>query len=470
MRRMSVFVTFLPVLPRIARPCVARRLAPPILSVLAAAVLTTAPVFSVTVRADEALSQALADSNVNQQYVIESVSISGVEVGHFHDVKLSPSLRRRLAALVGAPCDMRMIGELAGRLRSTLHLEEVQQRLLRGSTPERVRVDFDVVRKNYAFDLSVPHFLYNSSQGWTAEVNSMVRFHEHSVAVGLGSNGDDLTERFTGFSTRYEDSHVFSDQAGFGLLVEGYHDLWNPATRKAAGDGIANSSALGASNGLALYRTRRNIAPELRFVLSRELSVSLGASFERMEMETPSPASHDISMSANAATADVVFGYTIENNDIAQRWDGRYGLRLATRELGSDYSYRRQKVSLRYEWKSGRHVIVDHLTAGAISGQAPLFERFVLGNSSTLQGWDHYSLDPLGGNRMVHNAISYGYQIHKDTAELFYDTGFVGNGDRLGTLRHSLGVGFRQGIFNVAMAFPVSEARFAVVFIAGMNY
>ena len=88
-------------------------------------------------RADEALVRAVAETNVNQQYLIESVSISGVEVTRFHDAKLSPSLRKRLASLVGAPCDMSAIGDLAGfRLRSTLHLEDVHERLLRGSSPD----------------------------------------------------------------------------------------------------------------------------------------------------------------------------------------------------------------------------------------------------------------------------------------------------------------------------------------------
>lgn len=428
-------------------------------------------VFDAAARADQALVRALADANVNQQYLIESVSISGVEVARFRDSKLSPSLRRSLTSLVGAPCDMSAIGELAGRLRSTLRLQDVHEHLLRGSSPDRVRVDFEVVRKDYAFDLSVPRFVYDSSQGWTTELNANARYREHSVAVGLGSNGDDLAERFTGFSTRYEDSHVFSDRIRFAIGIEGYHDLWNPATVRAIS--IQSSSTepgSGASNGFALYRTRRNIAPSLTFVLSRELSVSVGASFERMEMEAPSPTGNETSMSANAATAEVDFGYTAEAGDILQRWDGTYGLRVATRELGSDFVYCRQNITLRYEWRSGRQLIVDRLIGGAITGQAPLFERFVLGNSSTLQGWNRYAIDPLGGNRMVHDSISYGYQFQQGTPEIFYDTGIVGNGDRLGTLRHSLGVGFRQGIFNIATAFPLFQGRFAAVFMAGMNY
>jgi outer membrane protein assembly factor BamA len=416
-------------------------------------------------RADQALVRAMAESNVNQQYLVESVSISGVEVARFHDSKMPPTLRRRLAALIGAPCDMSAIGELAGKLRSTLHLQDVRQHLSRGSSPDRVRLDFVAVRKDSSFDLSVPRFLYNSNQGWTSEVNAIARYHSQSVNVGLGSNGDDLTERFTGFSTRYEDAHVFSDRLHFSLGVEGYHEMWNPATQIA----LTNTPDA-ASRGIALYRTRSNVAPSLTFAVTRDLSISVGASFERMEMETPSPAGDSMSTNANAATAEVDFGYTDENNGRMQRWDGQYGLRLATRQFGSDYVYARHSVSLRYEWRSGRHLVVDHLSGGAISGQAPLFERFVLGNSTTLQGWDRYQIDPLGGTRVVHNSVSYGFQLEKGTPEVFYDSGFIGNGSQMGTLRHSVGIGFRQGMFNLATAFPLCQGRFAAVFMAGMNY
>lgn len=421
-------------------------------------------------RADQALVRELAESNANQHYLVESVSISGVEVAHFRDAKLSPSLRRRLASLIGAPCDMAAIGELAAKLRSSLHLQDVKEHLARGSSPDRVRVDFEVVHKDYAFDLSVPRFLYDSNQGWTTELNASMRAQANSLAVGLGSNGDDLVERFTGFSTRYENNHFFSDRVKIAVGIEGYHDLWNPATRRALASASSTESASGASNGLALYRNRRNLAPAVTFALSRAVSVSVGASFQRMEMEAPSPAGNELATNANAATADVDFGYTVEGADVEQRWDGKYGLQVATRDLGSDYSYFRQTLSIRYERKSGPVILTDRLAAGVISGEAPLFERFVLGNSSLLPGWNRYALDPLGGDRLVHNSASFGFQFQQGTAEAFYDAGMIGDGDRMGSVRHAVGLGFRQGIFNIAMAFPMFQGRIEPVFSAGMNY
>ena len=56
-----------------------------------------------------------------------------------------------------------------------------------------------------------------------------------------------------------------------------------------------------------------------------------------------------------------------------------------------------------------------------ITGRAPLFERFVLGNSTTLRGWNKYELDPLGGNRMVHNSVEYRYGVF----QVFYDSGAI---------------------------------------------
>ncbi len=94
----------------------------------------------------------------------------------------------------------------------------------------------------------------------------------------------------------------------------------------------------------------------------------------------------------------------------------------------------------------------------------------VLGSSSTLRGWDRYAIDPLGGTRIVHNSLTWGYQLGEGTAEVFYDAGAFWNGSRPSPLRHSLGARYRQGIFFMTMAFPVIEGRIAPVFMAGMNY
>jgi len=176
------------------------------------------------------------------------------------------------------------------------------------------------------------------------------------------------------------------------------------------------------------------------------------------------------SQSANAATLNVHYGHKIEGDRLQQQVEGKYSLRVATRALGSTYSYARHLISGRYEARTGRHTVSDEVLAGSIVGTAPLFERFVLGSSSTLRGWDRYEIDPLGGSRVIHNELTYGYRLGQGTVEGFYDSGALWETGRTAKLRHSLGVGYKQGIFVLSMAFPLRNGRIEPVFMAGMNY
>jgi len=106
------------------------------------------------------------------------------------------------------------------------------------------------------------------------------------------------------------------------------------------------------------------------------------------------------------------------------------------------------------------------VTAGYIAGRAPLFERFVLGTSSLLRGWNRFDIDPLGGNRLIHNSVDYRYRF----ANLFYDTGTLWSSGKVPSLKHSVGIGLHQSIFSLAIAFPVRERNVVPIFMVGMNY
>jgi outer membrane protein assembly factor BamA len=108
-----------------------------------------------------------------------------------------------------------------------------------------------------------------------------------------------------------------------------------------------------------------------------------------------------------------------------------------------------------------------------IYGRSPLFERFVLGNSETLRGWNKYDLAPLGGNRAVSATVTYGYQIMR----VFYDTGAIWDRGTRPEERHSAGIGVTTGLglfgknaLLLAVAFPLRGGRVEPVFIAGMNF
>jgi hypothetical protein len=405
--------------------------------------------------ADQEFLHEVAETNINHQYVIESVTVAGVEIEQFSASKIPSRLRQRLQSLVGQQCDVAMLEELSRQIRRELHFRTVTQRLSKGSAPDRIKVNFEVVRRDLFFDISLPKFLYHSKQGFTGEVDASARARQNEFTFGVVSDGDDLTERFTGFTARFDSAPVVSDRVRFGVTFEDYHEQWNQATLNAL-----------PGSGLDLYRSRWNVAPQATFAVSGPLTVALGTSFEDLDSESPNASSHF----ASAATLDVHYRRKIEGNTVQQQIEGKYSLRVATRALGSTYAYARHLVSLKYEARSGRHTVSDEFIGGSIAGQAPFFDRFVLGSSSTLRGWDRYEIDPLGGSRVVHNEMTYGYRVGQGTVEGFYDSGALWQSDRAATLRHSLGVGYKQGVFVLSMAFPVRDGRIEPVFMAGMNY
>ena len=425
-----------------------------------AVIFFTAPLFVTPLSAGQAFLRAAAETNVNQRYLVESVSLAGVEVAKLADAALPFPLRSRLFGLVGQRCDTAILEDLSTEIRKQLHFRAVTQHLSRGSEPDRIRVDFAVVQRDLAFEISLPRFLYHSRQGFSGELEASTRARGNSLMFGAVSNGDDLTERFSGMKARFDSAGLGSDNLRLHIAFEDYHQQWASETLQAAAQ---------TDSGM-MYRARWNVAPSLTYTPARSVTLAVGTSFQRMESATPGTAT----LMANAATFGAHFGHMIEGEVVQQQIEGKYDLRLVSRMLGSTYAYARHLISLRYEVKSGRHRAAEEFTGGSIAGNAPLFDRFVLGTSSSLRGWDRYEIDPLGGSRVVHNELSYSYRIGDrtgdKTVEAFYDSGALWQTDRAAKLRHSVGVSYRQGVFVMTMAFPLRDGRVEPVVMAGMNY
>jgi hypothetical protein len=404
-----------------------------------------------------------SEFNVNTRYTVEAVVVSGEGwVANFasvkdQDGKISASLGKEIAGLIGEKLNPGTLDDLARRLRKEFHARTVEHRVLRGKSPDYVQVMFEVKLQPTRFDVSVPKVFYNSQQNWTGEVDATITARQNGFTFGLVSDGDELAERYTGLVTRYENARLGSDHVRLRFQFESYHEQWDPNTLSQlpapAGAGDTTSGA---------YRTRQNFEPEVTFVLAKPLTVSVGTSFERFQEQFP--AAH--TEAANALTTTLRYHRRLEDADNQHDLDAGYSLRAATRLLSSDYAYARHRWQFRYMLTRGKNVLLDDVTSGLITGRAPLFERFVLGNSSTLRGWNKYDLDPLGGNRMVHNTVEYRYGIF----EVFYDTGAIWDRSEAATLRHSAGVGLRQGVFSVALAFPIRDGRAEPIFMVGMNY
>jgi hypothetical protein len=394
--------------------------------------------------------------NVNTRYTVESVDIAGD-----NPAGLSTGLRGELTRLVGAKLNPAALDDLAARIRRELHVRAVTHRLLRGQIPEHVRVVFDVRGTPAKFEASVPKLVYRSDAGFSGLAEGTATVGSQAFTLGGVSDGDSLAERYTGFVARYEDKHLIGDGVRFRLDFESYHERWNQSTADALDQPGAQSDTSG------IYRTRQNIEPLLTFVLASNASgavnLTVGTSFERFQSQFPAARTE----SANAMVTTLRYHRRVEGSDANQQaWDAGYSLRAATNLLGSDFAYARHQGDAQYAYSWGHNQILDDLTAGAITGRAPLFERFILGNSTLLRGWNRFELDPLGGNRMVSNTLEYRYRL----LDVFYDSGAIWDQGQTAVLRHSVGVGVRQNGMYAALAFPIKEGHIEPVFMVGMNY
>ena len=107
--------------------------------------------------------------------------------------------------------------------------------------------------------------------------------------------------------------------------------------------------------------------------------------------------------------------------------------------------------------------------AGLLSGRAPLLERFTLGNSRTLRGWNRFDVDPLGGERMAHGSLEYRYRHLR----IVYDTGTVWRKGGAAVLRHSAAIGLassKTGGFSALIAFPIHGGAITPIFVTGINF
>jgi hypothetical protein len=417
------------------------------------------------------LSAGTQDSefNINSRYTVETVVVNGDGwIANFASAqdqndRMSRSLSREIASMVGEKFSPGILDDLARRLRKELRARSVEHHVLRGKNPDYVQVVFEVKLRPSSFDVSTPKFLYNAKQGFSGAVEGTVTVKRtNGFTFGLVSDGDELAERYAGIVARYENAKVGSDRVRLRFQFESYHQQWNGNTLDDFAAGPIANAAPALAETSAPYRTRQNFEPEVTFEVARPLAISFGTSFERFQQQYPAPHTE----SANAVTAAVRLHRRIETTEDQHDLNGDYSLRAATRLLDTDYAYTRHRMEFRYMLTRGKNVLIDDVSAGVIGGRAPLFERFILGNSSTLRGWNKYDLDPLGGSRMAHNTLEYRYGVF----EIFYDSGAIWDRGETATLRHSLGIGLRQGLFSMAVAFPVREGHIDPIFMVGMNY
>lgn len=395
------------------------------------------------------------DANVNERYKVESVELTGIDQG-----KLSRGLRGDLNRLIGEQFSQQKLDRLISRISADYPDYSISRRITRGDKPNFIRIMLELRRsaETEHFGMSLPVGVYNSKLGWSGEVDGTVRFSTHSFTAGVLSNNEALAERFAGVRARYADSRLGTRRASLSFDLESVHSIWSAPSLEAA----AHPAGPAEPGMEDIYRWRQNFEPAVTLRVAGPLKLAFGASFERFQLQFPAARTE----AANAVITSLRYDRQLEDSGSSkQRLEAGYSLRAATRTLDSDFVYARHSWDFRYSLTHGRHAVSEKFGAGAIGGRAPIFERFVLGNSETLRGWSKYDLTPIGASRAFYNSVEYKYRAFT----VFYDTGAAWSRREDVSPKHSAGVGFRAGDFALLVAFPFRNGRFEPIFIMGLN-
>src|ERR1039457_6229592 len=223
-----------------------------------------------------------SDLNVNKRYTVDTVIVAGkgwtTNVADQQTDKFSSGLRKDLAALIGQKLNPGILDGLAARLKKELSASEVSHHVLRGDTPDHVRVEFEARPARYGVDATVTKFLYDSKQGWSGAGSVGFTVQQNNFGFGLASDGDPLDERVAGISAHYENKHV-TDRVGLRFLFENYHEQWNQSTLDALSANPGQTSEA--------YRTRQNFQPSATISLAKPLTLEIGVGFQRFQNQYP---------------------------------------------------------------------------------------------------------------------------------------------------------------------------------------
>jgi hypothetical protein len=393
-------------------------------------------------------------ANVNTRYVVEDVQIRGVS-----DSAITPEMRADLQALVGRTLDAELAERLETRLASVFTDYSVERRTGRGSQPGHIRVVFQLTRTEQSrwlrFEPMDANAVYHSDQGWGGKLPLTASGGDFQVVPHFAFDvGDDLIEEYSGFGVRVESRRLGTERLGVAFDWSTFDQTWRDATLAAL---PANPQVP------APYRNRMTVTPVVKFAVTPRLSVGGGVSIA--ELDALDESSSDSQM-ANAAIGTVRFHQRWNRTSSAQHdLEAAFTVRAGTDALESDLVYERYLGQADYAIRWHKHGLFASSLFGGVTGEAPLFERFSLGDSRTLRGWDKYDIAPAGGDRMFHASLEYRYRM----LALFVDSGSVWDTGADKKVRFSTGFGFTPGPVFVMVGFPLNTDEFRAVFTMGVR-
>jgi hypothetical protein len=394
------------------------------------------------------------ESNINEKYVVEDVEIKGVR-----DSDITAEMRADQQALKGKPLDSELAERLATRLRSAFTSYNLERRTERGSQPGQIKLTFQLTRTEQSrwlrFEPMEANALFHSDQGWGAMLPLTIGGRDfHVVPYFAFDVADDLIEEYTGGGVRFESRKLGTERLGIYFDWSTFDQTWRDQTLVALSV---------HPNVPALYRSRMSVTPLAKFAITPHLSVAGGVSINELD---PLDELAFGSQMANAGIGSVRFNQRWrQSSGIKHDLEAAFTVRAGTDTLESDLEYKRYLGQADYLFQKARHRVFITSMFGGISGDAPLFERFSLGDSRTLRGWDKYDIAPVGGDRMFYTSAEYRYGV----LALFLDSGSVWDTGTEKRVRFSTGFGLTPGPVFFMVGFPLNTDEFRAVFTMGIR-
>jgi hypothetical protein len=394
-----------------------------------------------------------------------------VDVQGFDESKLSPGIRDEMKKLVGEKLDKEKANEIERLLDRELRPRHyASQKVVKGSDRQHIVVIYEIRTVRWIPWVEVPsqRIVYHSKQNFSADLTIPIPVGNGArFLFGASDDQDELLERFAGFNLGFEMSKVGTDRLGVAFRYARYHERWQPSTVLADSESV--------------YRERTTFDPTVTFAFDPRLRFIAGMSLSDLEIQYP--AVH--SAKANAAVAALAFRDNWGDAGDKHSLNAAYDLRAGNHSLDSDFIYTRHQIHAQYIQSHNKNTLMLSFAGGVIAGNAPLFERFSLGNTSTLRGWNKFDVAPRGGNRMVHASLQYGLGFPANVTfnsdgqqtrfgmgfHVFYDVGAVGDSGSPIQAKHSVGFGFGTASrFFMELGFPIRSSHVEPTFTMGFRF
>ena len=391
-------------------------------------------------------------SNINARYPVESVEVQGIRY-----TDISQTLRDRMQRLVGGRLDADEADDLIDQLRAERPGYDVSRRIERGSRPGRIRVVFEFSETErlrwIPFTRSRSRYVYHSDQGWSGVHDIPMGGRYNRATVGFAfSNSDDLIEEYSGVRLRFESRRVGTERVGLSLEVSRLNNTFREPTLTA----LSTNPAIPEP-----YRTRLTVEPIGTVALTRQVRVFGGVSFSNLVALSHSPDSQ----MANTVIGGLAYAQRWDHDSVSRsNVDAGYEIRASA--LDSDLSYKRHFGHASYRYDHDNNTVIASAFLGRLTGDAPLFERFSLGDTSTLRGWNKFDIAPAGGDHVFHQSLEYRFH----NVGLFLDAGSVWDAGTDKRLRTSTGFGILGDNFFLTLAFPLNEGGANGTFMMGVRF